>query len=181
MKKFIIKTSGILLLSLISFHCNAQLRHIAGFNAVGIKVGTGLGDTFTAGLSHNYYWGKHWSVATDLDFEVGGFGATDYFGLLFSPGVEAAVWQPLSWMYLHLNGHLNVGYDRWSIKELDCADGTLALGCDLGFNIEMYVSKQVSLAVGAREHFIWNNNMLHGGKDYYFKPLFFVSMRYNFN
>lgn len=158
----------------------AQLRHIEGFNAVGLKVGTGFGNTFTAGVSHNYYWGKHWSVDTNLDFETGHFGKSRYFGLLLSPGIEASVWQPLSWMYIHLNGHLNVGYDRWYDNELSLSDGSFALGCDLGFNVEMYVSKSVSLLVGTREHFIWNATPVGSNKSYYFKPLFFAAARYNF-
>ncbi len=181
MRKLIFKHAlAVFLLLAMPLSAAAQLRHVDGFNALGLKMGTGWGNSFTAGLSHNYYWGKRWSFDTELDFEVGGFGKSSYFGLLLSPGVEAAVWQPLSWLYLHLESHLDIGLDRWYDTELILANNSFAVGCDLGFNVEMYVSSSVSLLLGARQYFIWNTNPVESNKSYYFKPLFFASARYNF-
>lgn len=170
----------ILALAMICPPAMAQLRHVKGFNSVGIKAGTGICKTGTVGLSHNYYFAKRWSVATDADFEFGRYGTASYFGALLSPGAEFAAWQPLKWFYLHLAAHLNLGVDKWDNADGDYHLTSFVLGGDLGFNIEMYVYKRLSVIVAARQHCFWRTNPGEGQKGYYFKPQFLAGIRYSF-
>lgn len=156
---------------------HAQLTHVKGVHAVGLRAGTGIGKTFDAGITYNYYWGKHWSVSALVDVETGRYEKSSFTGLTLAPGVEAAVWHPTTWLYLHLNGHFNVGYDWWNNKDSGQSVSGAQVGCDLGMNFEFYALPSLSFTISAQENF--NYGFYDTGDYYYFRPLFMVGVRYN--
>lgn len=160
-----------------SVYGKTNLTHIQGINSIGLRAGTGFGNSWDVGLSYNYYWAKYWSFSTNIDFEKGKFEKSDFMGLSLSTGVEAAVWQPLTWMYLHLYGHAIIGWDWWNNSDMSINSNGVTVGCDLGLNLEMYVIPELSFVLSAQENF--NYGFYYTGHYYYFRPLFSTGMRFH--
>ena len=164
---------------LCTYPAGVGLRHVAGVKSVGVTAGTGWGNTFDIGFTQNYQVHRRWSVSVELDYERGRFKPdAEYQAFTLKPGVEAMVWQPCSWLYLHLYGHLVWGWDWWNdLRVYGSKDDGTAVGCDLGFNLEFYPINELSILLSARQNFkcAW----LHQEKDLYFSPLFQLGLRYH--
>lgn len=176
------KTILILCMAALSMCCTMsaqglRLTHVKGINSVGLRAGTGWGNTWDVGLSYNYYWGRHWSFVTNVDYESGKFGKSNFSGICVAPGVEASVWHPTTWMYLHLTGAANVGYDWWYNTDMQQATNGFSLGAALGFNLEFYAMRELSFIVAAQQS--WRYSWLNETNTNYFSPLFSVGIRYN--
>ena len=156
------------------------LQHVKGINSLGLRAGTGWGNTFDVGMTYNYYFHRRWSLSVEADYEHDYFKPYAlYNGFRIAPGAEAMVWQATSWLYLHLNAHLLWGWDWWEnrLEENAGKDNGTLLGCDLGFNLEFYAIPDLSFTLGAGQQF--RHSWLKEEKYYYFTPLFQVGVRYN--
>ena len=166
-------------ITLCAHSSNVRLRHVAGIKSFGLTAGTGWGNTFDVGVTHNWYFHRRWSVSIEADYERGVFKPYAGFqSFAVRPGMEAMVWQPCSWLYLHLFGHAVWGWDWWSDRfDTSMADNGTSLGCDLGFNLDFYPISELSILLSARQGFkcAW----LQTEKNTYFSPLFQLGIRYH--
>ena len=87
-----------------NIYAGSPLSHIKGMHAIGIRGGTGLGNTFDVGVMYQYHFSRRWSFTTNVDFEKGSFNNAGFWCVRALPGVECRVWHPTSWFYLHLTG-----------------------------------------------------------------------------
>jgi hypothetical protein len=154
-----------------------NLLHIKGTHAVGFRTGTGWGDTFDVGLSYHYYFHRRWSVMGNIDYEKGFFDKSGFWCVNFMPGIEAALWQPTRWLYLHGTANAIVGYDRWDNPDMQKSSDGASLGVALGFNLEFYALPQLSFTLAAQQG--WKYSFLNTKDTHYFCPLFTVGLRYN--
>lgn len=178
MKKKFLFCSLVLLQVLFSVaYAESSLSHIKGMHAIGVRAGTGLGQTFDVGLHYQYHFSKRWSVMADVDFEKGKFENAGYWGVKVYPGVECSVWHPASWFYLHLLGDINLGYDDWENKEINQRSSGFTMGLDLGLNFEFYAVPELSFVLQAQEG--WNWGFYDTGGYNYFHPLFSLGIKYN--
>ena len=111
---------------------NAQLTHVQGVNAIGIRGGTGVKGTMNFGLTYNYYVARTLSISAELDYERGKIDNSLFQGYLLSPGVEWSVWNPAKWFYLNLTGGLSAGYDIWKDPTVDAKFQGFTFGGNLG-------------------------------------------------
>ena len=159
------------------------LQHVKGIHTVGARAGTGWGNTFDAGLSYGYQLHRHWAIQVRADYEKGVFRPlSDYQGFRMAPGVEAMVWNPRTWFYLHLNAHLLWGWDWWSCQiynkiPANRADNGTLLGCDAGFSLDFYPRPEWSLSVGVSQEF--RHSWLQSDKYPYFAPCFYLGFYYH--
>ena len=161
----------------LTVYAASPLTHIKGVHAVGLRGGTGLGDTFDVGVMYQYHFSRRWSVLASVDFEKGVFKNAGYWSVRALPGVECAVWHPVSWFYLHLSGDVNIGYDSWENIDIGRTASGFSLGLDLGFNMEFYAVPQLSFVLQAQQG--WNWGFYDTGGYNYFHPLFSVGIKYN--
>lgn len=154
-----------------------NLLHIKDTHAVGIRAGTGLGDTFNVGLSYQYYFHRRWSVIAHVDYEKGFFDKSGFWCVNVMPGVEAALWQPTRWLYLHANAQAIAGYDCWNNADMQISSQGIAVGACLGINLEFYALPQLSFTLAAQQG--WKYSFLDSGDTHYFCPLFSAGVRYN--
>lgn len=160
-----------------ALYAASPLTHIKGIHAIGVRGGTGLGDTFDVGVMYQYHFSRRWSFITSVDFEKGVFKNAGYWSIRALPGVECSVWHPASWFYLHLIGDVNLGYDNWENADIERKASGFALGLDLGFNLEFYAVPQLSFVLQAQQG--WNWGFYNTGGYNYFHPLFSVGIKYN--
>lgn len=154
-----------------------NLLHIKDTHSVGLRAGTGWGDTFNAGLSYQYYFHQRWSVVANIDYEKGFFDKSGFWCVNLMPGVEAALWQPARWLYLHATGNAIVSYDRWDNADMGINSQGIAVGVALGINLEFYALPQLSFTLAAQQG--WKYSFLDTGHSHYFCPLFSAGIRYN--
>lgn len=154
-----------------------NLLHIKDTHSVGLRAGTGWGDTFNAGLSYQYYFHQRWSVVANIDYEKGFFDKSGFWCVNLMPGVEAALWQPARWLYLHATGNAIVSYDRWDNADMGINSQGIAVGVALGINFEFYALPQLSFTLAAQQG--WKYSFLDTGHSHYFCPLFSAGVRYN--
>lgn len=167
-------------LTAIVASANAQglgLRHVKGIHTVGVRGGTGWGDTFIVGISHQYYFHKQWSYVTHIDYERGMFNKSGFNAVNLMPGVEGCVWNPTTWLYLHLTGNAILGWDFWQQKDMVAKDNGFAVGVALGFNLEFYAMPELSFTIAAQQG--WKYSFLKNGDYNYFCPLFSAGIKYN--
>lgn len=160
-----------------SAYASSPLSHIKGMHAIGIRGGTGLGNTFDVGAMYQYHFSRRWSFTANVDYEKGAFSNAGFWSVKVLPGVECSVWHPASWFYLHLTGDINLGYDNWSNSDIGRSASGFALGLDLGFNLEFYAVPSLSFVLQAQQG--WNWGFYDTGGYNYFHPLFSVGVKYN--
>lgn len=153
------------------------LTHVKGINSVGLRAGTGWGNTFDVGLSYQYYFHRRWSFITNVDYERGVFNKSGFQAVTLTPGVEASVWHPISWLYIHLHANALVSYDMWEQKDMMENSNGVGVGVVAGFNLEFYTMPELSITVGAQQS--WRYTWLPTGDNNYFSPLFSIGLRYN--
>lgn len=154
-----------------------SLLHIKDTHTVGLRAGTGWGDTFDVGLSYHYYFHRRWSVVGAFDYEKGFFEKSGFWCVNFMPGIEGAIWQPTRWLYLHGTANALVGYDHWENKDLNKYSHGASVGLALGINLEFYALPQLSFTLAAQQG--WKYSFLNTGYTHYFCPLFTAGVRYN--
>ena len=154
-----------------------NLLHIKGTHAVGVRAGTGWGDTFDIGLSYQYYFHRRWSVVGFIDYERGIFDKSGFWCVNFTPGIEAALWQPTNWLYIHATANALLGYDKWENTELKKNSEGVGIGLALGVNMEFYALPQLSFTLAAQQG--WKYSFLSTENTQYFSPLFTAGVRYN--
>lgn len=153
------------------------LQHVKGMSSVGVYGGTGWGNCFNVGATYNYLFHNRWSVSADLAYERGVFDRSGFQGISLKPGVEAMVWHPATWFYLHLDGGAIVCYDMWKQKDTMENDNGVGVGAYLGFNLDFTVIPQLSIIVRAEQD--WRYTWLKSGGYNYFSPLFGIGLKYN--
>lgn len=171
---------------LVALSANAAerygLTHVKGINTVGVKAGTGWGDTFDVGLTYQYYFHRQWSFITAVDYERGMFDKSGYQSVRLMPGVEYAVWQPSTWLYLHLTGNVIGSYDIWDNPAMQDRYSGFGTGLALGFNLEFYALPELSFTLGAQQgwEYTWLKDPAGNNLGYnYFFPNFSIGIRYN--
>jgi len=155
----------------------SSLTHVPGVNSVGVRVGTGWFNGVTAGLTYNYYFHKRWSFLTGVDYEWGRFDRSDLSSVTLRPGVEAAVWQPERWFFMHLTGGALGCYDMWTQRDLGTKNNGWGVGAWLGLNLEFYPAPYLSILIQAEQS--WRYTWLEKGDYNYFSPFFGIGLRYN--
>jgi hypothetical protein len=154
-----------------------HLIHTQGIHSIGVRAGTALFNTWDLGVNYNYCFHRRWVFNTGVDYEQGLFKQSIYRGLTVSPGVECAVWQPCSWLYLNLTSNVNLAWDEWEHKELVNVEDAFAIGGAVGFNLEAYVSKQISIILAAQQHLMYRFKTPTLEDDFYCRPLFSLGVR----
>lgn len=179
MKKKIFSVGLLLAIGIASLWALSPLNllHIKDTHAVGVRAGTGLGDTFNVGLSYQYYFHRRWSVIANVDYEKGFFDKSGFWCVHVMPGVEAALWQPTNWLYLHATAKAIAGYDHWENADMQLSSQGMAVGACLGVNLEFYALPQLSFALSAEQR--WKYSFLSDQNIHYFSPLFSAGIRYN--
>ncbi|MBR6685919.1 MAG: hypothetical protein IKL69_00740 [Paludibacteraceae bacterium] len=76
---------------ILQIYANDAVRHVKGIHTIGVRGGTGWGDTFIVGISHQYYFHKQWSYVTHIDYERGIFNKSGFNAVNLMPGVEGCV------------------------------------------------------------------------------------------
>lgn len=156
---------------------NLHLIHVEGIHSIGVRGGTALFNTWDIGINYNYCMHRRWVWNTGVDYEEGMFGQSIYRGVTVSPGVEFAVWQPCSWLFLNLTTNLNLGWDEWKHKELKTIEDAFAVGASVGVNLEAYLTEYLSILLEAEQKFIYRcpTQSLEG--KFYCRPLFSLGIR----
>ncbi len=154
-----------------------SLLHIKNTHAIGLTAGTGWGDTFHVGGTYHYYFHRRWSVVGFLDYERGFFEKSGFQCINFMPGIEAAIWQPANWLYIHAMGAAIIGWDNWQNTDMMLSRQGPCVGLALGLNFEFYALPQLSFTLGAGQS--WKYCFLSGGDTNYFSPKFSAGIRYN--
>lgn len=176
-KRFLLLAATLFITITECVYANSPLSHINGMHAIGVRGGTGLGNTFDVGVLYQYHFSRRWSFVTNVDFEKGVFDGSRYWSVRALPGVECSVWHPASWFYLHLTGDVNLGYDSWDGIDTGRKTSGFALGLDLGFNLEFYAVPSLSFVLQAQQG--WNWGFYSTGGYNYFHPLFSLGIKYN--
>ena len=176
-KKFLLLLGLMAIVASADAQTNFGLRHVKGVHTLGVRGGTGWGNTFDVGVSHQYYFHNTWSYVTHLDYERGVFNKSGFNAVNLMPGVEGCVWNPNTWFFLHLTGNAILGWDFWDQPEMQVSDNGFALGVAFGFNLEFYVMPELSFTVAAQQG--WKYSWLQNGGYNYFCPLFSAGIKYN--
>lgn len=174
--KKILTTIWLVILLSVPAMAKAPLSHIKGVHDIGVRAGTGLGQTFDIGVLYQYHFSRRWSFVTNVDFEKGKFQNAGYWGVRAAPGAACSVWHPTSWFYLHLLGDINLGYDSWNNPDTKSKSNGFTMGLDLGINFEFYALSELSFVLQAQQG--WNWGFYSSGYNY-FHPLFSLGVKYN--
>lgn len=144
-------------------------------HSIGVRGGTGWGNSFVAGLSYQYHFNDKLSYITYLDYENGKFNKSRFHSINIKPAVEYTVWRPKDWFALNLGGGLILAYDIWN--NYYGGDKGIAIGAELGLNLEFYAIPELSFTLGAQQG--WKYSFLQNGDYNYFCPLFSAGIKYN--
>lgn len=180
MKKKLLTSLAALLLFLPFAEASSSrlsLLHVKNTHTIGLSAGTGLGDTFHVGFSYQYYFHRRWSVVGFLDYERGVFEKSGFWSTNFMPGIEAAIWQPANWLYIHATAAAIVGLDHWQNQDMALSSQGPSVGLGIGLNFEFYALPQLSFTLAARQD--WKYSFLSTGGTNYFSPKFSAGIRYN--
>lgn len=161
----------------LNFKRTAGLRHIEGFQYVGVGVYTGWGDSFTVDATYGYLFHNRFSVFGTFSYERGHFRKSVFQSFDLKPGVEGMAWSPVDWFYLHFNAGVLVSYDMWRQKDFSASNNGFGMGVFGGVSFDFYINRNFSIAVKAEQD--WRYTWLKDGGYNYFSPLFGVSFRYN--
>lgn len=166
-----------------AFAAESNGTHVRGVHSVGVRGGTGWGNTFDVGVTYQYYFARRWSFFAAFDYERGAFNRAGYQGFRLSPGAEFAVWQPTTWLYLHLTGNILGSYDLWDNDVVNGHYQGGGIGLALGFNLEFYALPELSFTLAAQQgwQYEWLRERNTGEKlgMNYFLPLFSLGIKYN--
>lgn len=155
---------------------SAELTHVKGVHAVGVRGGIGTKSDYDVGLTYSYYFNSKTALLLEADYERAKFGTSDFSGVvLVSPGVVYSVWNPAVWFYMNLSVGASVGYDNWRCDIVDEEVSGMVYGANVGYSLEFFPSSRISCLIKAQQY------MLFGNDDQYLKPLFSVGVRYNFH
>lgn len=155
---------------------SAELTHVKGVHAVGVRGGIGTKSDYDVGLTYSYYFNSKTALLLEADYERAKFGMSDFSGVvLVSPGVVYSVWNPAVWFYMNLSVGASVGYDNWRCDIVDEEVSGMVYGANVGYSLEFFPSSRISCLIKAQQY------MLFGNDDQYLKPLFSVGVRYNFH
>lgn len=155
---------------------SAELTHVKGVHAVGVRGGIGTKSDYDVGLTYSYYFNSKTALLLEADYERAKFGMSDFSGVvLVSPGVVYSVWNPAVWFYMNLSVGASVGYDNWRCDIVDEEVSGMVYGANVGYSLEFFPSSRISCLLKAQQY------MLFGNDDQYLKPLFSVGVRYNFH
>ena len=177
MKKRILILSMCMLGFFAASAANLRLIHVEGIHSVGARVGTALFNTWNVGLNYNYCFHRRWVFNVGVDYEQGKFGQSLYRGITVSPGAECAVWQPCNWLFLNLTANVNLAWDEWEHKELLNVEDAFAVGGSVGFNLEAYISKSVSVLLTAGQNLMYRCETPTLNGEFYCRPLFSLGVR----
>lgn len=155
---------------------SAELTHVKGVHAVGVRGGIGTKSDYDVGVTYSYYFNSKTALLLEADYERAKFGTSDFSGVvLVSPGVVYSVWNPAVWFYMNLSVGASVGYDNWRCDIVDEEVSGMVYGANVGYSLEFFPSSRISCLIKAQQY------MLFGNDDQYLKPLFSVGVRYNFH
>ena len=155
---------------------SAELTHVKGVHAVGVRGGIGTKSDYDVGVTYSYYFNSKTALLLEADYERAKFGMSDFSGVvLVSPGVVYSVWNPAVWFYMNLSVGASVGYDNWRCDIVDEEVSGMVYGANVGYSLEFFPSSRISCLLKAQQY------MLFGNDDQYLKPLFSVGVRYNFH
>lgn len=155
---------------------SAELTHVKGVHAVGVRGGIGTKSDYDVGVTYSYYFNSKTALLLEADYERAKFGMSDFSGVvLVSPGVVYSVWNPAVWFYMNLSVGASVGYDNWRCDIVDEEVSGLVYGANVGYSLEFFPSSRISCLLKAQQY------LLFGNDDQYLKPLFSVGVRYNFH
>jgi hypothetical protein len=174
---------GILILSLLMLGISAmsaadlRLIHVKGIHSIGARVGTAIFKTWDVGVNYNYCFHRRWLFNAGVDYEQGLFGQSLFRGVTVSPGAECAVWQPCNWLFLNLTSNVNLAWDEWEHKELSSVEDAFSVGGSVGFNLEAYVSQQISVILSAAQNFMYRCETPTLSGEFYFRPLLSLGVR----
>lgn len=155
---------------------SAELTHVKGVHAVGVRGGIGTKSDYDVGLTYSYYFNSKTALLLEADYERAKFGMSDFSGVvLVSPGVVYSVWNPAVWFYMNLSVGASVGYDNWRCDIVDEEVSGMVYGANVGYSLEFFPSSRISCLIKAQQY------MLFGNDDQYLKPLFSVGVRCNFH
>ena len=147
-----------------------------GINSLGVRGGIGTKNLFAVGFTYNYHFNSKISLSVEVDHERAKFGGSDFVGVvLLSPGVEYAVWSPLTWFYLNLSLAGSVGYDVWRNDLVNGEVKGIVGGVNAGAGVEFVPWHFLSFTLRAQQY------LLFGNDDQYLKPLFTAGVKYNFS
>lgn len=155
---------------------SAELTHVKGVHAVGVRGGIGTKSDYDVGVTYSYYFNSKTALLLEADYERAKFGMSDFSGVvLVSPGVVYSVWNPAVWFYMNLSVGASVGYDNWRCDIVDEEVSGMVYGANVGYSLEFFPSSRISCLLKAQQY------LLFGNDDQYLKPLFSVGVRYNFH
>lgn len=155
---------------------SAELTHVKGVHAVGVRGGIGTKSDYDVGVTYSYYFNSKTALLLEADYERAKFGMSDFSGVvLVSPGVVYSVWNPAVWFYMNLSVGASVGYDNWRCDIVDEEVSGMVYGANVGYSLEFFPSSRISCLIKAQQY------LLFGNDDQYLKPLFSVGVRYNFH
>ena len=177
MKKRILILSLMLLGISVAYAADLRLIHVKGIHSVGARVGTGLFNTWDIGVNYNYCLHRRWVLNAGVDYEQGKFGQSLFRGITISPGAEFAVWQPCSWLFLNLTANMNLAWDEWEHKELSIVEDAFSVGGAVGFNLEAYVSQNISILLSAEQNMMYRCDTSTLNGEFYCRPLFSLGVR----
>lgn len=177
MKKRILILSLLLLGISVANAADLRLIHVKGIHSVGARVGTALFNTWDIGVNYNYCFHRRWVFNAGIDYEQGKFGQSFFRGITLSPGAECAVWQPCNWLFLNLTANINLAWDEWEHKELSNVEDAFSVGGSVGFNLEAYVSQNISILFGAGQNMMYRCETPTLNGEFYCRPLFSLGVR----
>ena len=175
-KKILILTLMILGISVASA-TDLRLIHVQGIHSIGVRAGTALFNTWNVGVNYNYCFHRRWLFNTGIDYEQGLFGQSLYRGITLSPGAECAVWQPCNWLFLNLTANVNLAWDEWEYKAVSNVEDAFSVGGSVGFNLEAYVCKQISIVLAAQQNMMYRCETPTLSGEFYCRPLFSLGVR----
>jgi hypothetical protein len=80
-------------------------------------------------------------------------------------------------LFLNLTSNVNLAWDEWEYKELSSVEDAFAVGGSVGFNLEAYVSKNLSILLAAQQNLMYRCETPTLNSEFYCRPLFSVGVR----
>lgn len=162
-----------LLLALVGSVASAQLIHSKGQMGLGVRGG-GAYNGWNVGMMYDYHFNNDVALLVELDQERAEFEFSHFTNtILLGVGASFKVWNPKTWLYMHLSASGNVGYDIWDCKVMDWTHENVVFGVSGGLDFEIIPFNHVSFVVKARQ---W---LLFGDGDSYAKPDYSLGVKFN--
>ena len=128
----------------LGFTANAQLRHVAGSQSVGLGIGVTKEGKQISG-NYGYLLKNDIGVGGRLAYEKLDFDLSDAGQIYFNPSGWYMLKKIKEMVFLNVKGGVLVGYEFTSNDILDKKENGIYFGQSFGLNAEFYVHNKITI------------------------------------